>query len=442
MDAMSLLERIRGSSPERQLLVVLLAVVLMVGLLSAAYFFVLRRPYDVLFTKLRAMDAATIVAELDKKKVPYRLKEGGTTILVPANLVDTTRLSVMSADLPLKGMVGFELFNKSDMGLTEFAQRINYQRALQGELARTIMTMDSVDTARVHLSITEPTVFRGDRRPPKASVTILTRPGARLSEGTVRGIQRLVAAAVPDLELSNVVVLGPKGEAQTGEVRADQGGASPAGERQAVEHYYAAQIREALAKAFPAGTMHVAVTAEDAAPADGQAINTAPRGSTATIGEPRGTDMAAGDPVDLGNPLLDAHDYRLRVAVSVNMPITADLEAGVREIVGRAIGAEGGLGDTVTVSRASEPWSESGVGSEAVAAGPESAGRSDWDLASPRGFWMLVLVPALLLLLVFAARLHRAGTQPRKLTARQRDDYVRRLTVILDKGEPNASRAI
>lgn len=214
---MSLVESFRASPQRRQVTIIAVGTAALCALLFAVYFLVLRKPYDVLFTDLRPMDAATIVAELDKKKIPYRLQDGGGTILVPENLVDATRLNVMSSDLPLKGMVGFELFNKSDMGLTEFAQKINYQRALQGELARTIMTMDAVDTARVHLSLTEPTIFRDDRVPPKASVTILTRPGKVLTAGAVRGVQRLVAAAVPELELANVVVLDKRGEVLSGE---------------------------------------------------------------------------------------------------------------------------------------------------------------------------------------------------------------------------------
>jgi len=111
---------------------------LLCALLVALYFAFLRQGYAVLFTGLRTADASAVVAALDEKKVPYRLEEHGTRILVPSSLVDSTRLAVMGDELPLKGMVGFELFNRSDMGLTEFAQRINYQRALQGELARSM----------------------------------------------------------------------------------------------------------------------------------------------------------------------------------------------------------------------------------------------------------------------------------------------------------------
>src|SRR6185312_5741458 len=122
---MNFFDRIRAMSSQRQILLAVGCLVIAGFVLGAAYFVFLRQPDAILFANLRPMDAATIVADLDKKKVPYRLADGGTTILVAQNQADATRLSVLSEDLPLKGTVGFELFNKSDIGLTEFAQKIN-----------------------------------------------------------------------------------------------------------------------------------------------------------------------------------------------------------------------------------------------------------------------------------------------------------------------------
>ncbi|MDB5438800.1 MAG: hypothetical protein JWM33_1227 [Caulobacteraceae bacterium] len=208
---MTLSDSLSASGPRRQLVIVAALGVVICTALAVAYFTLFHTPYTVLFSNLRPADAAMIVGELDKRKTPYSLKDGGATILAPANLVDATRLNIVSADLPLKGAVGFEQFNKSDIGLTEFAQKINYQRALQGELARTIMTMDTVDSASVHLSLPDPTIFRDDRRPPKASVTVLPRAGKQVTSDTVWGIQRLVSAAVSDLDAANVVVLDERG---------------------------------------------------------------------------------------------------------------------------------------------------------------------------------------------------------------------------------------
>lgn len=206
--------------------------------------------YAVLFQRLRAVDAAAIVTELDRRKIPYRLKDGGGTILVPGSDVDATRLNVAGGDMPMRGAAGFELFNKSDMGLTDFAQKINYQRALQGELARTIMTLAAVDSARVHLALTEPSVFRGDKIPPKASVIVAMRPGERLMPPTVAGIQRLVAAAIPEMNAADVVIVDESGSIASADAPTATGVASPVEqERLALAAYHEARIRQALAGA-------------------------------------------------------------------------------------------------------------------------------------------------------------------------------------------------
>ena len=245
-----MIESFRSAPPRRQILVAAVILAVLIALLLAVYFLVLRTPYRVLFSNLRPTDAATIVAELDRRKTPYRLADGGATILAPEKLIDSTRLSIMATDLPIKGSVGFELFNKSDMGLTEFAQKINYQRALQGELARTLMTMDVIDSARVHLSMSESTVFRGDRVPPKASVTLTPRPGRQINDSTVRGVQRLIAAAVPELDVASVVVLDEHGDIISNSA-IPTSDTPEAREQQSIEALYANRVTAALNTAYP-----------------------------------------------------------------------------------------------------------------------------------------------------------------------------------------------
>ena len=186
--------------------------------LSLAWFLFIHTPYAPAFTKLKTDDAALIVDELKKQKMPYQLADSGTTVKVPQDQVDAVRLAILGGGLPLKGTVGFELFNKSDMGLTEFAQKINYQRALQGELARTLMTLDNVESARVHITLPDDGVFRDDRRPAKASVTLAPKLGALIGTRTIIGIQRLVASAVEGLDAINVVVLDESGRQLSGDV--------------------------------------------------------------------------------------------------------------------------------------------------------------------------------------------------------------------------------
>ncbi len=412
---MSLVESFRTTTPNRQLAVFALSAAGIGAVLIAVYLLVLRQPYDVLFDGLRPADAATIVAELDKKKVPYRLKDRGATILVPKDKVDGTRLGIMSEDLPIKGTVGFELFNKSDMGLTEFAQKINYQRALQGELARTIMTIDVVDAARVHLSLGEQTIFRDDRRPPKASVTLIPRLGKQLEPGIVRGIQRLVAAAVPELEAANVVILDAHGELLSSD--AAVGGVAPAApdQKQAIEQFYAARVRRALAPLDPSAT--VEVTASAPVPAT-----------------PSDTENLSASPFDSWTPT--TRGFGVSVAVSTTAPLTVETQEQIRAAASDAVGLDPALGDLVTVSPATPAWAEP------VAAGPATptAPLGAAPKASPSAFWMALLGGLLVLLLAAAVGIHRRRGGGRRLSERQRQDYGERLRLLLDEGAVHAQR--
>lgn len=180
--------------------------------LGAGYVVLLRQDYAILYQDLREDDAAAITRALETQHVRYRLANGGADILVPAADLDQVRLDIAASDVAINGLEGFELFDQSDMGLTDFAQHIKYQRALQGELARTIMRMDGIVDARVHISIPERTLFRADRRNAEAAVTVVTRRAQDMGSARVEGIQRLVAAAVTDLSPGDVVVLDGRGQ--------------------------------------------------------------------------------------------------------------------------------------------------------------------------------------------------------------------------------------
>src|SRR5919201_2230116 len=156
--------------------------VLIVAMVALFAWWALQRDYQVLFKDMAQRDAAAVVAELKRLKVAYRLEADGSTIRVPADTVHETRLALMGRGVPLSGGVGFELFDHNDLSTTEYAQKINYQRALQGELARTIMAIEGVRLARVHLVLADAGIFKRDKSRPKASVSVLLQPGASLSE--------------------------------------------------------------------------------------------------------------------------------------------------------------------------------------------------------------------------------------------------------------------
>lgn len=192
----------------KQLIVVSSLSIVLVAVLS---YWMLRTDYQVLFSDLEPRDAANIVEELKRMKVSYRLEQGESRILVDGKRVHETRLGLMSRNLSLSGGVGFEIFDNKDVGLTESTQKINFLRALQGELARTIMAVSEVKYARVHLVVAEAGLFKRTKAEPKASVTLVLKPGATLRPEQIAGIQRLVAAAVPGLDTKQVIISDQRG---------------------------------------------------------------------------------------------------------------------------------------------------------------------------------------------------------------------------------------
>ena len=184
--------------------------------MAAAMWWLLSPSYQLLFGNLREADAAEVTKSLTEWKVPYRFSDGGAAIEVPADQVYDTRMKLVSAGVPSGGHVGFELFNEADFGVTEFTQRVNYQRAIQGELERSIASLPSVQMVRVHLTIRRPGLFVGQDETSKASVTVAMKPGEALTPQQVGGIRNLVASAVEGLTPGSVVVLGPSGVLQGG----------------------------------------------------------------------------------------------------------------------------------------------------------------------------------------------------------------------------------
>ncbi len=168
--------------------------------------------YRPLYTGLSPDTAAEVVEALKKEKVEYRLSNGGTTILVPADRVYDIRLMLAGAGVPSHGEVGFEVFDKSNLGATDFVERVNYLRALQGELERTIARFKEVEYARVHIAMPKESLFVSQRREPTASVVLKLKPGASLDPSQVKAIVHLVASGVPKLDKQHITVVDTDGE--------------------------------------------------------------------------------------------------------------------------------------------------------------------------------------------------------------------------------------
>ncbi|WP_448102728.1 flagellar basal-body MS-ring/collar protein FliF [Luteibacter jiangsuensis] len=199
------------------------------ALAGAIAWWSMRITFEPVFTDLKETDAAEITAALDTMQVPHRFADGGATLLVPADAVYDVRMKLVSQGVPHGGNVGFESFKDSDFGVTEFAQRVNYQRALQGELERTIGSIAEIASVRVHLTLRRAGMFETDESPSKASVAVSLHPGRTLDPRQVAGIQRLVASAVDGLMPERVAVLGPGGAP----LSAGTGGAAEQGDEQA-----------------------------------------------------------------------------------------------------------------------------------------------------------------------------------------------------------------
>src|SRR3954469_21280022 len=171
-------------------------------------------PNAILFAGLEPRDATAVITKLEALNVPYEQKGDGGTILIASDQVSKIRMQLASEGMPSAG-VGYEIFDKSDtFGTTAFVQNVNRLRALEGELPRTIRSLDSIDSARVHLVIPDRQVFARDNQPPSASVVVKTR--TKLSRGQVNAIQHLVAAAVAGLSANSVALIDDKGELLAG----------------------------------------------------------------------------------------------------------------------------------------------------------------------------------------------------------------------------------
>lgn len=245
----------------RQIILFAALFTLVVSILVLAYWAFLRPSYTVLYEDLREADAAAIVTELDKQGIAYRLGDNGHQIFVPESDADKARVVIAGSGIAMGGVVGFELFNEADMGLTEFAEKVNYQRALQGEFARTIMMMDGVTFARVHLSLPERTLFRAAKASPRAAVTIQMLAGRTLDAPQVEGIQHLVASAIADLPAQDVTVLDNRGDLVSPLAPAMEPGGA-ADERKALEAYFQARGYTAAARFLPGLPFELRVLAQ------------------------------------------------------------------------------------------------------------------------------------------------------------------------------------
>lgn len=371
-----------GWPRQRALGLALLVFTLLVALLMWGWWSQ-RTPKAVLFSDLAERDAAVFIGELDKLKQPYSLSEDGRAILVAADTVHRTRLALMGKPLPLHGAVGFELFNSADFGVSDFVQKVNYQRALQGELTRTVLSIEQVQDARIHLAIPEQALFRKDAQKAKASVTLSLKGGRPLQPEQVSGIQRLVGASVPEIKPEDVTVLDQHGVVLSRVATEEGAGATGQLEaRQGLEGLLARKVTRLLDQMFQPGETMVAVDAtvnlEQSRVTTEEVLGAAagdreghPAGvitrERSTTREPA-TDSVSGSGAGSAQGQLQTQetDYqtgkrvtqtaslggqveRLHVAVVVRRHLSEAEVGQVRQLVTTAVGIQPARGDTVAV---------------------------------------------------------------------------------------------
>ncbi|OUL99236.1 flagellar basal-body MS-ring/collar protein FliF [Variovorax sp. JS1663] len=205
--APALLERLRAQ-PKLPLIVGGAALVAA----AAAFMLWSRAPdYKVLYTNVSDRDGGAIIASLTQMNVPYKFAEGGSAILIAGDKVPEVRLKLASQGLPKGGGVGFELLDNQKFGTSQFAEQVNYQRGLEGELARSIESIGTVESARVHLALPKPSLFVREQKKPSASVVLALHRGRSIDEGQVSAIVHMISSSVPELDPKSVTVVDQRG---------------------------------------------------------------------------------------------------------------------------------------------------------------------------------------------------------------------------------------
>jgi flagellar M-ring protein FliF len=195
----------------RQRITIVGAVILVAASLSYLSHWRAESDFRPVYTSLAPEDAAAVVQKMKETGTQFRLSEDGTSVLAPSARVAELRLEMASAGLPKSGRIGFELFDKNNLGVTEFAEHVNYARALEGELERSITSLNEIQQARVHLTFPKDSVFLESKQPGKASVVLHLRPGSKLSGQNINAIVNLVASAVEGLSPEAVTLIDSRG---------------------------------------------------------------------------------------------------------------------------------------------------------------------------------------------------------------------------------------
>jgi flagellar M-ring protein FliF len=250
--------------PGSQYIAFMLTIAALIAVLVAGYLWSQTPDYRVLYGNLSDRDGGAVIAALQQMNVPYKFADGGA-LLVPAGQIHEMRLRLAGQGLPKGGLVGFEVMETQKFGVSQFAEQINYQRALEGELARSIQSLSAVQNARVHLALSKPSAFMREQPKPSASVLLNLYPGRTLDNAQVNAVVHLVSNSVPDLQAKNVSVVDQNGNMISSEQNGAAHGTADLGQlkyRQEIERSYNARIEAILAPITGAGNVRAQVSAD------------------------------------------------------------------------------------------------------------------------------------------------------------------------------------
>ena len=372
---------------------------------------------SLLFGNLKEADAAEIAAALDEWKVPHHFTPDGTGILVDEQQMHALRMRLVSAGVPRGGHVGFELFDDNEFGVTEFAQRINYQRALQGEIERTIATVPGVQSARVHLSIRRPGLFLADEAQSKASVALTLVPGAALERKQVVGIRNLVASAVDGLQPESVVVVGPSGMQLPGSTTAEslaEGSGTAEELASALEAKIGKVVAQALNGQQVAISVNVAMNFDRVHTTSERLLGSPGKEHGLLVRSNRNGDRApegATAPATLLNEQLEyAHGRerqevtratgaidRITVAILLPASVPVAQQAHLRRLASAAAGLDFNRGDSLELAVATPlaaPTAQPGVESIPVPGASRTAARALERIPSLHPLWLIAALMA------------------------------------------------
>lgn len=453
-------------------------VVLSLLLAALLLWWAMRTDYQVLFSNLEPADAGAVVQALKTQKVQYHLDDRGRTILVPAERVYETRLALMSSGTPLSGGVGFEIFDRQSLGTTEQAQRVTYQRALQGELARTIGALEHVRQARVFLVLPESTLFKRDQQKARAAVSLTLEPGTKLQSEQILGVQRLVAAAVNGLDVDQVVVTDQRGitlSASSDPSLQGAAGGTRLRVKTELEEYFVRKITAMLERVVGPGqsivsvdatvnfdqitrSMQLLVPLDESDPAKGGAV-TRRRESR---NHANSGDDSAEDSKGTANSSLEV-DYEFgkkieqvatvpgalsRLSVSVVVPgaMSAEREAHLLQLVRAAAGTDSVRGDTVvleSLDRISTPSAASNAEPVISQQGPEKPTTEVEKHSSssvPQKTLFVFVGVIILLMLALSVAVLVARRQQGTLSDAAREALLADILTALQSGRDNRSR--